>query len=517
VIIFEWVIGILVGAVVLSLLAKRIGAPYPALLAIGGAMLAFVPGAPRIALEPDLALALFLAPVLLDAAFDTSPRDLKDNWFPVTCLVLIAVGLTTAAVAVVTHVLTGMPWAAAIALGAIVAPPDAAAATVVLRQVRMPHRILTILEGESLLNDASAILIYKGAVTAASAATFSFANAAPGVVLSVVGSIILGPVLALISMRVMGVMRRTGDTPTNIIAQFVTTFGVWLLADRLALSGVLTIVTYAITAARQAPAATPARLRVPSYAVWETTVLVLNVLAFVLIGLQIGPILGNLQPERRLTYFGVGAAVLLTVIVVRIAWVMSYNTAARWRVRQYGFHPPRPMMAPTVKGGILVSWCGMRGIVTLATALALPNGDGGTVFPYRDLIIFTAFCVVFGTLVLQGLTLRPLLTRLDLQDDDPVGREVDHARTVAYGAAIAALDGNTSPLSDAIRVELQSALLNANGATSSDEDTSPTGLRLSAVRAARRALLAMRANGEIGDDAFHRLEEEIDRLELSAS
>jgi CPA1 family monovalent cation:H+ antiporter len=517
VIIFEWVIGILVGAVVLSLLAKRIGAPYPALLALGGAVLAFIPGAPRIALEPDLALALFLAPVLLDAAYDTSPRDLRDNWLPVTSLVLIAVGLTTAAVAVVAHMLTGMPWAAAIALGAIVAPPDAAAATAVLRQVRMPHRILTILEGESLLNDASAILIYKGAVTAASAATFSFSDAAPGVALSVVGSIILGPALALLSMRVMGLMRRSGDTPTNIIAQFIITFGVWLLADRLGLSGVLTIVTYAITAARQAPAATPARLRVPSYAVWETTVFVLNVLAFVLIGLQIGPILENLQPERRLTYFGVGVAVLVTVIVVRIAWVMSYNTAARWRIRRHGFHPRRPMMAPTVKGGILVSWCGMRGIVTLATALALPNGDGGTVFPFRDLIIFTAFCVVFGTLVLQGLTLRPLLTRLNLQDDDPVGREVNHARTVAYGAAIAALDGNTSPLSDAIRVELQSTLLHANGATSSEGNASAAGLRLSAVGAARRALLAMRASGEIGDDAFHRLEEEIDRLELSAS
>jgi len=265
VLIFEWIIGILVGAVLLSLLAKRIGAPYPALLALGGAVLAFTPGAPRIVLEPELALALFLAPVLLDAAFDTSPRDLKDNWLPVTCLVLIAVGLTTAAVAVVAHFLTGMPWAAAIALGAIVAPPDAAAATAVLRQVRLPHRILTILEGESLLNDASAILIYKGAVTAAAATSFSFASAAPGVGLSVLGSIILGPILALMSMRLMAVMRRSGDTPTNIIVQFIVTFGVWLLADRLGLSGVLTIVTYAITAARQAPASTPSDWSAPAY------------------------------------------------------------------------------------------------------------------------------------------------------------------------------------------------------------------------------------------------------------
>src|SRR5262249_41907263 len=156
-----------------SLLARRVGVPYPALLALGGAVLAFTPGAPRIVLEPELALALFLAPVLLDAAYDTSPRDLKDNWLPVTCLVLVAVGLTTAAAGVVAPQLAGMPGAAATALGAIVAPPDAAAATAVLRQVRLPYRILTILEGESLLNDASALLIYRGAVIAASTATFS--------------------------------------------------------------------------------------------------------------------------------------------------------------------------------------------------------------------------------------------------------------------------------------------------------------------------------------------------------
>ena len=153
-IVFEWIIAILLGAVLLSQLAKRIGVPYPVLLALGGAVLAFIPGAPRIVLEPELALALFLAPVLLDAAYDTSPRELKDNWLPVTCLVVVAVGFTTAAVAAVAHALTGMPWAAAIALGAIVAPPDAAAATAVLRQARLPYRILKILEGESLLNDA---------------------------------------------------------------------------------------------------------------------------------------------------------------------------------------------------------------------------------------------------------------------------------------------------------------------------------------------------------------------------
>src|SRR5215468_7008011 len=212
-IIFEWVLAILLGAVLLSGLANKMAVPYPALLALGGAVLAFIPGAPRIVLEPDLALALFVAPVLLDAAYDTSPRDLRDNWLPVTCLVLVAVGLTTGAVAVVAHGLTAMPWAAAIALGAIVAPPDAAAATAVLRQVPLPHRIVTILEGESLLNDASALLIYRAAVIAATAGSFSFTSAAPTLLLTVVGSLVAGPLLAITYMRGVSALNQSGDAP----------------------------------------------------------------------------------------------------------------------------------------------------------------------------------------------------------------------------------------------------------------------------------------------------------------
>jgi monovalent cation/hydrogen antiporter len=516
-IIFEWVLGILLGSVLLSVLARQMRVPYPALLALGGTLLAFLPGAPRIVLDPELALALFVAPVLLDAAYDTSPRDLRDNWLPVTCLVLVAVFLTTGAVAIVARGLTGMPWAAAIALGAIVAPPDAAAATAVLRQVNLPHRIVTILEGESLLNDASALLVYRIAVTAMAAGSISFGQTAPMLALSIIGSIIAGPVLALSYLRFVSVLNRSGDTSTAIILQFIGTFGVWLLADRLGLSGILTIVAYAITIARHAPATTPARLRVPSYAVWETAVFVLNVLAFVLIGLQIGPIFETLAPEQRLFYLIVAGAVLVTVIGIRFAWVMSYNTVARARIRRVGFHPPRPMMAPTVKGGLLLSWCGMRGIVTLVTALALPNGDGGAAFPFRDLIVFVAFCVVLGTLVLQGFTLRPLLNKLNLRDDDPVGREVVRARTVAYQTALAALDGDRSELAEAIRVELQAGLDQANGADADPGGTPGDNPRLRAAAAARQAVLAMRDSGEIGDAAFHRLEEEIDRVELSAS
>jgi monovalent cation/hydrogen antiporter len=515
-VIFEWVLGILLASVLLSALAKQIRVPYPTLLALGGAVLAFIPRAPRIVLEPELALALFVAPVLLDAAYDTSPRDLKDNWSAVTSLVLAAVGLTTGSVALVAHALTGMPWAAAVALGAILAPPDAIAATAIVRQVGLPQRIVTILEGESLLNDASALLIYRIAVTAMSAGSVTFATAAPTLLLSIVGSLIAGPILALGFMRLVAFLNRSDDAPTSIILQFVGTFGVWLLANRIGLSGILTIVAYAFTIARRAPATTPARLRVPSYAVWETAVFVLNVLAFVLIGLQIGPIFEGLAPDQRLRYLLIAAAVLATVILTRFVWVMSYIAVVGWRPRRVGGHRRGSTLVPTVKGGLVVSWCGMRGIVTLVAALALPNGEQGAAFPFRDLIVFVAFCVVLGTLLIQGLTLRSLLLKLNLRDDDPVGREVTRARRVAYQAALASLDGEDSRLAEALRIELEAALVRTHARA--EAAGAPGGsLRMRAVGAARRAILAMRRSGEIGDVAFHRLEEEIDRMELSAT
>ena len=435
---FEALIGLLLAAVILAAVARRVGAPYPAFLALGGAVLAFVPGVPAFSVQPELALALFIAPVLLDAAYDASPRDLRDNWAAVAGLVVISVGLTTIAVAGVTRALVpAMPWAAAIALGAIVAPPDAAAATAVLRQLRPPHRILTILEGESLLNDASALLIYRLAVGAVAANAFSFRAVAPAFLLAVAGSIVAGPVLAWIYLRLT---KNIHDVPTAIILQFISTFGIWILADRIGLSGVLTMVCYAVAIARRAPELIPARIRIPSYAVWDTVVFVLNVLAFVFIGLQIRPILTSLEPATRTRYLEVAGAVLLTVIVVRIAWVMTHNAAIRWKIGRFGFHPRRPTLRPSVRTGLIISWSGMRGILSLAAALALPIGADGQPFPFRDLIVLTAFCVVLGTLVIQGLTLRPLLEALDLHDDDPVGHEVDAAREQALHAALATFE-----------------------------------------------------------------------------
>ena len=501
---FEWLIGLLLAAVALSALARRIKVPYPTFLAIGGMLLAFVPSSPNWALEPNLALALLVAPVLLDAAYDTSVRDLRDYWLPVSALVFVAVGITIAAVAVLARwLLPDMPWAAAIALGAIVAPPDAAAATTILRQVKLPYRVLKVLEGESLLNDASALLIYRVAVGAAVTQHFEWSAFAPKIALALAGSLVAGFLFAKVSMFLT---RRITDAPSFIILQFAGTFTVWIAADHLGLSGILTIVAYAITIARFSPARTPARLRVPSYAVWETAVFVLNVLAFILIGMQLRPIWSRLDDPVRLKYCAVAAGVLATLILARIIWVMLYNFAFALLVAHRGFHPRRPMPTPTLRGGSVVAWCGMRGIVTLAAAFALPED-----FPYRDLMLLTAFAVVLGTLVIQGLTLRPLIAALQLQDDDPVTAEVGRARAIAYRAALDEIDGDPSEAAEILRHEYQALLLRAkadpDGRVATGELPADP-LRRRAIAAARRSLLALRNSETIGDDAFHRLEEE---------
>jgi CPA1 family monovalent cation:H+ antiporter len=508
--VFELTWLLLVVAVGLTWVARRINVPYPSLLALGGVVIALIPDAPRFQIDPDLTLALFLAPVLLDAAYDTSLRDLRRNWIPVTCLVLVAVGITTVAVAWVVHSLfPGIPWAAAVALGALVAPPDAAAATAVLRQLQLPHRLLVILEGESLLNDASSLLIYRLAVGAVASGGLHFSQFAPTFALSVVGSVIAGYILARVSMHWL---LRVGDVPSSIVLQFASTFGVWILADHLGLSAIITVVVYAVTIARDAPARTPARQRVPSYAVWETVVFILNVLAFVLIGLQVRPILAELTREQRNEYFVIGAAVLATVILVRIAWVMTYNRVAQIKLHFFGAGRWPGSARPNIRGGLVISWCGMRGIVTLAAAYALPAN-----FPSRDLIVLCAFCVVVGTLVLQGLTLRPLILLLNLRNDREVDTEVRTALRRLAQVALDTLDGDMSEVSQQVRREF-AILLDGEGDSATIRERSPYDeTRARVIVAQRHALVELRTNQTIGDAAFHQVEERLDWAELNAN
>jgi Na+/H+ antiporter len=508
--VLEAVLAILVGSVVLSALARKVNAPYPALLAIAGAFVALGPVQIPFRLDPALALALFVAPVLLDAAYDTSLRDLKANWLPVGSLILVAVGLTIAGIAVLAKVLVPeLPWPAAVVLGAVVAPPDAAAASAILGKLRPPHRLVVVLQGESLLNDASALLVYRVAVSAAIANAPLATTVVPTFLLSVVAALVAGPLFA---RAFLWLAKLVDDAPSSIILQFSSTFIVWIAAERVGLSPILTVVSYAMTVAHYAPAQSPARMRVPSYAVWDTAVLVLNALAFVLIGLQLRPIVAAAPAGQLRSWTLFAAAVLAAVVFIRIAWVMFHflvlkQLSARARGGQ------GKGVAPTWKAALVISWSGMRGIVTLASGLALPNG-----FPQRGLLLFTAFGVTLGTLVIQGLTLRPLMLRLGLEDDRPVEREVREARAELAAAAIDALQHEHGPVADRLRKELEGQRRFAAAADDGDGHVPLDSQQLlwRTVVPRRRRLLQLRDDGTIGDDAFHQLERELDFAELAA-
>jgi Na+/H+ antiporter len=505
--IFQWLLMLLVGAVFLTACARYLKLPYPSLLAVGGAVIALLPNAPEFTLHPELALAIFVAPVLLDAAFDTSLRDLRRYWVPVVSLVVVAVGVTTFSVAWLVHSLVpDMPWAAAIALGAIVAPPDAAAASAILRQLNIPHRMVVILEGESLLNDATALLIYRLAVSAAMGSTFSGTVVAwQGV--AMIGSVIAGFVLAHLFVRIVD---RVTDIPSSIIMQFVGAFGVWILADELGLSAIVTVVTFAITAARLTPESMPASLRIPSYAVWDTVVFVLNVLAFVAIGLQVRPILDSLEGDQRTHYLQIAGLVFATVVVVRIAWVFIYNGIGVIKRRLFGAGNWPGEFVPTAAGMTIVGWCGMRGIVTLATAFALPAA-----FPQRELIMLCAFTVVAGTLVVQGLTLRPLIVLFGIKDDGTVEREALAAQTQLARVAAEIIDADNSDAAQMLRAEFAMPSDSELADGSVGERAARNHLRVRIIAAQRRELVRMRNTGVIADDAFHRIEERLDRLEVN--
>lgn len=506
---FEFFLALLAGAVVLATVADRLRAPYPALLALGGVALAFVPGAPAFELDPELALALFIAPVLVDAAYRSSLRDLRAHWRPVATLVFVAVALTIAAVAWVVHLLVPeMPLAAAIALGAIVAPPDAAAATAVLRAVKPPHRVMVILEGESLFNDATALIAYRFAVAAAMTGAFSLTEAIPTFVGVMIGSLVLAYALA---RAFLWIDRHIPDTASTVVVQFIGAFGVWLAAEALHLSGIVTVVVYAIVLARHAPEQMDARHRLSATAVWDTAVFVLNAVAFTLIGLQVRPILAEFGPNALREALIVSAAVLGVVIVVRMAWVLLYNRVAVLTAGRRDGDGARDLGRPTLGSGLAIGWCGMRGIVTIAAALALPRD-----FPERDLILFVAAAVALSTLVLQGLTLRPFIAALDLPHDDLIERETGEARAEALKASIETLEGEGSRSAAGLKREYVEALAATEEADGDRGDTEANALRRRAVEAARARIIAMRNADEIGDDAFRTLEAEFDLIELGA-
>ncbi len=505
---FETILIVFAAAIMLSIVAQRLNAPFPPFVALAGAGVALLPFAPEVGLDPALVLAIFVAPVLVDAAFDSSPRDLKRNIIPITFLSLAAVGVTVVAVAVTARALMpDMPWAVAVTLGAIVAPPDAAAATAVLRIIPAPYRMRTILEGESLFNDASALLIYRFAVAATIGAMPEGWDLAGGIVWAVIGSVVFGLAMAWLQVRMM---RLLTEAPPAILLQFISAFGIWIAAERLGLSAIITVVVFGMSVARMA-ARGSAKMRAPTYAVWETVVFGLNVLAFMLVGLQIQPIWADLADAERQSYLVFAGTVLGVCVATRFAWVLGYHFIIRIKNHFLGASLPTGTDTPTVGGAVVVAWAGMRGVVSLAAAYALPLD-----FPQRDLILLSVFVVVMGTLVVQGLTLGPLIKLVGLGDDGVLDGEIRKAREAIADAAIRHVDGRDDPAAKRLREEYQerrAALEGADGDGRVKLDVDH--LTKEVLETKRERLLEMRMSGEISDAAYYQIEEELDRHALA--
>ena len=403
--------------------------PAALLFVAGGLVLGFVPGLPHFQLAPDLVLVAILPPLLYSAAFFTGLRDLKANLRPISLLSVGLVAVTTGAVGVLAHaVVPGLSWASAFTLGAIVSPTDALAATEIIRRVGAPRRIVAIIEGESLVNDGLALVLYKTAVAAAVAGTFSLWDASWHLLVNVVGGIAVG---LAVGYGVRQVRRRVDDAPTEVAIALLSGYLAYLPASAIGVSGVLAAVTIGVYMGWYTPQLTTGITRISGNSFWEILTFIINALLFALVGLQLSGILDRLSGRTTWSLIGDAALVSGIVIVTRILWVPVFTYVPRMLFRTIREHDPYPpWQAPVV-----ISWAGIRGAVSLAAALALP-----TDFPERDLIVFLTFAVILVTLVGQGLTLPWLIRLLHVEDDGGADREDAKARIKAAEAALVRLE-----------------------------------------------------------------------------
>jgi CPA1 family monovalent cation:H+ antiporter len=501
-------LGLLVAVGALLVVAPALRVPYPILLVVGGLALGFVPGLPEFRLPPELVLIAFLPPLLYSAAFFTSIRDLRAAVAPVSFLALGVVAATTAGVAVVAHwTIDGMTWPAAFVLGAIVSPTDPIAATAIARRLGVPRRVVTVIEGESLVNDASALVIYRVAVVAAVAGTFSLAETAGRIVLSVAGGVAIGVAVGYV---VRQVRRRIDHAPTEITLALLTGYLAYLPAEAIGVSAVLAAVTVGIYMGWYTPELTTAETRLQGDAFWSILVFVLNAALFTLVGLQLPQVLDGLEGWTTGELVGAAAAICGAVVLIRVASTLPFTYFQRL-FRRSG--EPLGLRRP-----LFVSWAGMRGAVSLAAALAIPlETDAGAPFPARELIIFLAFCVILVTLVVQGLSLPLVIRALRLEDDGLDALEDAEARVRAAEAALHRLEQLTGE--DWVREDTAERMRGTyrfrvdrfgerrDGRTTDIEDRSQAfqRLRRELLDAERDAVVGLRRSGVISDDVMNRV------------
>jgi Na+/H+ antiporter len=511
----ELVLLLLVAIAAVATVARRAGIPYPILMVLGGLALGFVPGIPRFELEPELVFLVFLPPLLYYAGFFTSVRDFKANTRPIALLAVGLVLFTVAAVAVGARMLLpDLPWAAAFALGAIVAPPDALAASAIFRRLGAPRRVVTILEGESLLNDATALVAYRFALAALATGAFSLGEAAIRFVIAGAGGVAVGLAVA---GAVAWLRSRLSDTPVNITVSLLTPLAAYLPAERLGVSGVLAAVAAGIYLGRHASRLMSSETRLTGAAVWQMVVFILNGLAFILIGLQLPLVLERLEGHSEARLAWLAAAVSLVVILGRFAWVYPATYLPRLasaRLRERDPHPPW-------RAVLVVAWAGMRGVVSLAAALALPHD-----VPQRDLLIFLTFAVILATLVGQGLTLPLLIRWLGVGADGDPEHDEAHARAATAEAAVARLDELATEWPTHMELIDQLRGIYQHRATHAEaHHDGPTGaaeqellehreIRHAVIEAERQAAIQMRDRGIISDEVLRAIERDLDLEEV---
>jgi CPA1 family monovalent cation:H+ antiporter len=514
----EIILGLLLVVAALAVVAQRLKIPYPILLVIGGLVLGFVPGLPHVELDPELVFVLFLPPILTSAAWYTSWRDFRFNLRPILLLAIGLVLVTTSAVAVVAHIAIGLEWSTAFVLGAIVSPPDAVAATAITQRLSVPRRIVTILEGESLINDATGLVAYRFAVAAVVTGIFSFWEASLRFFVMGIGGVLVGLAMGWLIVKIHSLM---DDSLVEITSTILMGFVAYILAERLGVSGVLAVVTLGLYHRRKSPEVLSPRTRIQTIAVWDIIVFLLNGLIFILIGLQLSGILAEISGYSVASLIWYAVLVSGAVIGVRLLWVFPAAYIPRLLSRRLRDRDPYPSWQFL----LLLGWTGMRGIVSLAAALALPlTTSNGTEFPHRDLILFLTFCVILVTLVLQGLTLPALIRKLKIVEDGNIEREEMEGRLRAAEAAMDRLDelvAQDTGLAEAEmvqwlrtqykdRIRRISACCVAMDRGSYEQLAVFRHLQHEVLAAERRTAIRLRNQGEIGDEVLHRIERDLD-------
>jgi monovalent cation/hydrogen antiporter len=512
------VFGLLVGVAALAVLANKLRVPYPITLVVGGVVIGFMPGVPSVELAPDLVLLIFLPPLLYGAAFFTSLRDLRAKARPIALLSIGVVFVTMVAVAVLAHELIGLGWAESFVLGAIVSPTDAVAPAEIMRRLGAPRRLLTVIEGENLTNDWTALTLYSVAVAAVVSGTFSLGEATLRFVLSGLGGVAVGLAAGYV---IRYVRARINDPPIEITISILSGYAAYLPAEELGASGVIAAVTVGIYMGWHTPQLTTAVMRLQGVSVWEILTFLLNAVLFLLVGLQLPGVLDAVDGYSAGELIGWGLAVSAMVVGVRLAWQFTVP----YVVRALDRRPSQRERRSAARERLVIGWAGMRGSVSLAAALAVPlMTEAGEPFPARDLIILLAFAVILVTLVGQGLTLGPLIDRLGIRDDGTEEREENLARLRLAEAAIVRLDEvgqedwTRDDTIERVRRMYDYRRRRFDALGDGDADSEPyeqragayTRLMFELFDAQREELLGLRNRRQISDEVRRKVERDLD-------